>query len=173
MVEIEGQLVRSDIGSFLRRLLADDFVQCPMKQVRHGVMSLNCRATDRINGYTHGFTDLGSATVSERTTMDKYIALPLRIGDLQATELRPVGSRHMDQTSVTHLTTHFRITGGAIDDQVEFSAPCRWCDRLDHGFGFKEVIAKELRRSDLKILFRNRNNLSFLCPARASALLLH
>ena len=40
-VEVEGQLVRADEGTFLRRLLAHDFVQRPVQQVRDGVMALD------------------------------------------------------------------------------------------------------------------------------------
>ncbi len=39
--EIEGQLLRPDVAAFLRRVAADDFVQRPMQQMRHGVMALD------------------------------------------------------------------------------------------------------------------------------------
>ena len=40
-VEIEGQLVRPDERTFLRRFLAGDFVQRPMQQMSDGVVALN------------------------------------------------------------------------------------------------------------------------------------
>jgi hypothetical protein len=44
-VEIERQLVRPDERTFLRSLLAGDFVQRPVQKMRDGVMPLNCIAT--------------------------------------------------------------------------------------------------------------------------------
>ena len=40
-VEIEGQLVRPDEGTFLRRFLAHDFMQRPVQQMRDGVVALD------------------------------------------------------------------------------------------------------------------------------------
>ena len=48
-VEIERQLVRPDEGTFLRRLLAGDFVQGPMQKMRDGVMTLDRVATSCVN----------------------------------------------------------------------------------------------------------------------------
>ena len=48
-VEIEGQLVRPDERTFLRRLLARDFVQRPMQQMRDRVMPLDGVATSFVN----------------------------------------------------------------------------------------------------------------------------
>ena len=46
-VEVEGQLVRTDERPFLRRLVADHFVQRPVEQMRHGVMPLDGAGADR------------------------------------------------------------------------------------------------------------------------------
>ena len=43
-VEVEGQLVRADEGAFLRSLLARDFVQRPVEQMRDGVVALDSGA---------------------------------------------------------------------------------------------------------------------------------
>ena len=39
--EIESQFIRADVGTFLRGIGADDFVQSPMEEVRHGMMPLD------------------------------------------------------------------------------------------------------------------------------------
>ena len=40
-VKIKRQLIRPDRRTFLRRFFADDFVQCPMEQMRDSVVPLD------------------------------------------------------------------------------------------------------------------------------------
>ena len=49
-VEVEGQLVRADEGTFLRGFLAHDFVQRPVEQMRDGVVALDGIATRLLDG---------------------------------------------------------------------------------------------------------------------------
>ena len=56
-VEIEREFVRANERAFLRRLLADDFVQRPMEQMRDGVMALDGRAAFGIDGEQNFATD--------------------------------------------------------------------------------------------------------------------
>ena len=50
-VEVKGELVRRDVGAFLRGVMADDLVQGPMQDVRDGVVSLDGVTTRRIDGH--------------------------------------------------------------------------------------------------------------------------
>ena len=52
-VEIERQLLRSDIGPLLGGFLAGHFVQRPMQQVSHRVMALDGVPTSGIDAKTH------------------------------------------------------------------------------------------------------------------------
>ena len=49
-VEIEGQLVRSDKRTLLRRVATHHLVQRPVQQMRDGVMALNRGAAGFFNG---------------------------------------------------------------------------------------------------------------------------
>ena len=49
-VEVEGELVGADEGAFLRGLVADDFVQGPVEQMRDGVVALDGVAAGAIHG---------------------------------------------------------------------------------------------------------------------------
>ena len=64
VIEIESQLIRSDIGSLLRRVLADDLVQCPMEQMRDRVVALDRTAPRSVHRHANGLTHLRSTTVS-------------------------------------------------------------------------------------------------------------
>ena len=52
-VEIEGELVRSNIRTFLRSIGANNFVQCPVKNMGDGVMPLNGGAAVGIDLQLH------------------------------------------------------------------------------------------------------------------------
>ena len=49
-VEVEGQLFRPDVGAFLRGVLAHDFVQRPVEQVRNGMVALDGVAARLVHG---------------------------------------------------------------------------------------------------------------------------
>src|SRR6185503_9786795 len=59
-VEIKGQLLRTDIGTFLRSLLAHDFVQGPVEQVGDGVVELDGVPARFLDREGNGTADGGS-----------------------------------------------------------------------------------------------------------------
>ena len=58
-VEVEGELVRRDVGAFLRGVLADDLVQRPMQDVRDGVVALDGVTACGIDGHADAGADGG------------------------------------------------------------------------------------------------------------------
>jgi len=76
-VEIEGQLVRPDERTLLRSLIARDFVQCPMQEVRDRVMTLDCVATRFLNGKCDAGADCRSIAAVDK--MQKSISRFLRV----------------------------------------------------------------------------------------------
>ena len=48
-IEVESQLLRTNERPLLRRLVGDDFVQSPVKEMGHRVVALDGRAPDDIN----------------------------------------------------------------------------------------------------------------------------
>ena len=79
-VEVEGQLVRTDVGTFLRRILADDIVQRPMKKMRDGVVALDGEAARLVNAKNELVADGRDALALDE--MKPSVAGLLRVRDL-------------------------------------------------------------------------------------------
>ena len=128
MVEIESQLFRPDIGTLLRRLLAHDFVQGPMKQMRDRVMSLNRVRAAASTATRTASPDLGSAARRSARYGERNTSPFSACWHLQAADLRPVGARHMDDARIADLSAHFGVACRAVHDQFESYSALFACD---------------------------------------------
>src|SRR5581483_5665445 len=98
-----------------------DFVQSPMHEVRYRVMPLNRPTTRRI----HGKLNLGpdGGRIFFRKEMKEGITAFLSIDDVP----KPAASNEFAR--VAHLTPHFGIGSGDIEDHGHFALKA--CDLQD------------------------------------------
>ena len=157
----------------MRRILANDFVQRPVKQMRDGVVALDRAASRGVHRHTNSLAHFGSAASRQHAPVNENVALLLRVRDLQAASFRPVRARHMNETGIADLTAHLGVTGGAIHDQIKFILRSGRRHRFDHGLGLEKVVAQEFCRFDLEILFGDADHFLFLSPSRAGSLFFH
>ena len=120
VIEVKGQLIRSDIRPFLRGMLAHRFVQCPVEQMSDSVVALDRTPSRPIHSQTNRFAHFRSAARVQHAPVDDQFTLLLRVRYLQTSHFRPVRPGDVDETCVANLSPHLGVTCGAIHNQVEF-----------------------------------------------------
>src|SRR5262249_55032848 len=93
-----------------------------MQQMRDGMVPLNRAASIRIYRDAHRFAWLRCTTLHKGRTMNKNITAFLRIDHPQLTDLCAVMPRNVKQSTISHLTAHFRVKGRAIENDVDLVA---------------------------------------------------
>src|SRR5262245_15712807 len=96
--------------------------------------------------------------------MNKNVAALLCVNDTQLADFRAVMPRHMKQSAVPDLSAHLGVKWCPIENNVQlirlFAGQNRFNDRL----GLKEIVSKELSRSDDELAFLDHASLSLLSP---------
>ena len=135
-VEVEGELVLRDAGAFLRGVLADDFMQGPMQNVRDGVVALNGVTTRAIDDKTHGGIHGGCFFALEEVQPS--------VADLGGGADRE-GVRAEDQlTGIADLSAHLGVAGGDIEHDGVLVLHRN--DFQNAHIGFERVVTDELGR---------------------------
>ena len=160
-VEVEGELVRRDAGALLRGVLADDFMQRPMQNVRDGVVALDGVTTRGIDDEAHGGVHGGCFFAFEEVQPG--------VADLGGGADREGVCAEDQLTRITDLATHFGVAGGDIEHD---GVLVLHRDDFQHAhIGFERVVADELGRS-LGFDLADGDNLLVFLASFAGALLL-
>lgn len=163
-VEVEGELVRRDVGAFLRGVLADDLVQGPMQDVRDGVVSLDGVTTRGIDGHTDAGADGGCIFAFDE--VQPGVADFRRAGDGEGVRADD------DLAAVADLAAHFGVANAGVEHHRRLVLHG---DDFEHlGIGFERVVTEELG-GVLGFDVTERNNQLFLGSIfkTANTLLLH
>ena len=133
-VEVKGELVRRDVGAFLRGVLADDLMQRPMQDVRDGVMALNGVTTCGIDGHANLRANGGCfVTVDE---VQPGVADFRRTGDGEGVRADD------DLAAVADLAAHFGVANAGVEHHRRLVLHRN--DFEHFGVGFKRVVTDEL-----------------------------
>src|SRR5205085_10170956 len=116
-------------------------------------MALSCLAPIGIDSHAHRFAGLGSTALDQLSPMNKHVAGLLGVADPQLADLGSVMSRHVQQSAITDLAAHFRVTGGSIENNVELNAFLVRNNFLNHCLRPKQVVPEKCRTRCLVIYF--------------------
>ena len=137
-------------------------MQCPVKNVRDGVVTLNGVAASLVEGDF----DFG-ANFRCVITIDKVqnsLARLLSVGDA------PLASAGNQRRIIAHLSAHFSVTHSAIQNYC--GAILNFRNLCDLGFGLVRIVTKE-NRGVVGINIRKGNDFFFLSSTGAGTLLFH
>ena len=102
--------------------------------------------------------------------MNKNVAALLSVGHAQLTDLGPIVSRNVKQSSVADLPAHLRVERRPIQNDINFVLLFAWQNGLDDCFGLEKIVSKKFGRLDSELAFFNTDFFFLLCLARALAL---
>ncbi len=102
--------------------------------------------------------------------MNKNVAALLRIDHAQLTDLGPIVSRHVKQSSVADLPAHLRVEGRPIQNDINLVLFFAWQNGLDNCLGLEKIVSKKFGRLDFELAFFNTDFFLLLRLARALAL---
>src|SRR5438094_1171032 len=105
--------------------------------------------------------------------MNKNVTALLSIGHAQLTNLRPVVSRNVKQSSIADLPAHLCVERRPIKNNVHFPRFFARQNSFDNRFRFEKIVTKEFSRLDFELAIFNTDFLLLLSLARAVTLLLH
>ena len=105
--------------------------------------------------------------------MNKNVAALLRIGHAQLTDLCPIVSRNVKQSSIANLTAHLCVERRPIENDIHLVRFFARQNGLDDCFGLEKIVSEKFGRLDFELAFFNTDFLLLLCLARALALFVH
>ena len=105
--------------------------------------------------------------------MNKNVAALLRIGHAQLTDLRPIVSRNVKQSSIADLSAHLGVERRAIENDIYFVRFFARQNGFDDCFRLEKIVSKKFGRLDFELAFFNTDFLLLLCLARALTLFVH
>ena len=160
-VEIEGQLLRGDIGPLLGGLLAGHFVQGPMQKMSHRVMTLDGVTTRGIDGHADLRADGGGVFTFDE--VQPGVTDLRRAGDGEGVRAED------DLSAVADLAAHFGVANAGVEHHRRLVLHG---DDFEHlGVGFERVVTDELG-GVLRFDLADRDDLLVLLTGFTSALLL-
>ena len=83
------------------------------------MMTLDIDASCRVYRHAYRLATSGARPSDELRAMNVNIPLLLRVQNLETTNLRPLMSRHVNQSRVPHLSTHLGVERRFVEDDIE------------------------------------------------------
>src|SRR5262249_46483736 len=112
--EIKRELFGSNVGTFLDGVFADNFVQCPMKQMGYRMVALDGRAARAVNNESRGHSAYSDVKHPQLLKSKRFFRVQLEIVHVaqldriyDRKQLAARGPLHLP--SIPHLTPHFGI----------------------------------------------------------------
>ena len=102
--------------------------------------------------------------------MNKNVAALLGIGHAQLTDLRPIVSRNVKQSSIADLPAHLRVERRPIENDINLVLFFARQNGFDDCLGLEKIVSKKFGRLDFELAFFNTDFFLLLCLARALTL---
>src|SRR5437667_6224645 len=98
--------------------------------------------------------------------MNKNVAALLSVGHAQPTNLRPIVSRNVKQSSVADLPAHLGVERGPIENNVHFAGLFAGQDPVDNRFRLEKIVSQEFGWLDFELAIFNTDFFLLLCLSR-------
>src|SRR5439155_6098038 len=105
--------------------------------------------------------------------MNEDIAALLGIDHSQLTDLRPIVSRNMQQSSIGDLPTHLCVERRLIENDIHFAGLFARQNCFDNRFRLEKIVSKEFGWLNFEFGFFDTDLFFLLCFASTLALQLH
>lgn len=161
-IEIEGEFVGADKRSLLGGLLGDDLVECPVEKMGGGVVALDGISAGGIYAQIHRGAWNGGIRALEKVKESGTAFLGITDW--------PRISAVTEFTGIADLPSHFRVSGGGIENDRRFIFES---DDLENRCGGEEGIVTGENGGRLGFDFGEFDDLFFLGGAGSLALLIH